>query len=236
MEKVALAAQWREGKGKEDARRLRNQGLIPAVVYGQRAETIPVTLNPQELAKVLHGGAGERTLINLTIEGLKDGPITKTVILKEKQIDPMKRTWLHVDLYSIAMDEAINVNIPVRLVGKAAGLAQGGIVEQILREIEVKCLPTDIPAGIDVDISALEIGHSIHVAEITVEKAKILADPGQTIVTVVPPKEEAVAVVAEVAEGEVAEEAAEEKEAAEEEKGKEEEDKDKSKDKGKDKG
>ena len=235
MEKVSLAAQWREGKGKEDARRLRNQGLTPAVVYGQRAETIPVTLNPQELAKVLHGGAGERTLINLTIEGLKDGPITKTVILKEKQIDPMKRTWLHVDLYSIAMDEAINVNIPVRLVGKAAGLAQGGIVEQILREIEVKCLPTDIPGGIDVDISALEIGHSIHVAEITVEKAKILADPGQTIVTVVPPKEEAVAAVAEVAAEEAVVEG-EEKEAAEEEKGKEEEDKDKSKDKGKDKG
>jgi large subunit ribosomal protein L25 len=231
MEKVSLAAQWREGKGKEDARRLRNQGLIPAVVYGQRAETIPVTLNPQELAKVLHGGAGERTLINLTIEGLKDGPITKTVILKEKQIDPMKRTWLHVDLYSIAMDEAINVNIPVRLVGKAAGLAQGGIVEQILREIEVKCLPTDIPAGIDVDISALEIGHSIHVAEITIEKAKIQADPGQTIVTVVPPKEEAVAAVAEVAAEEAVVEG-EEKEEAEEEKGKEEEDKDKGKDKG----
>ena len=224
MEKGALTAQWREGKGKEDARRLRNQGLIPAVVYGQRAETIPVTLNPQELAKVLHGGAGERTLINLTIEGLKDGPITKTVILKEKQIDPMKRTWLHVDLYSIAMDEAINVYIPVRLVGKAAGLAQGGIVEQILREIEVKCLPTDIPGGIDVDISALEIGHSIHVAEITVEKAKILADPGQTIVTVVPPKEEAVAAVAEVAAEEAVVEG-EEKEAAEEEKGKGEEDK-----------
>ncbi len=235
MEKGALTAQWREGKGKEDARRLRNKGLIPAVVYGQRAETIPVTLNPQELAKVLHAGAGGRTLINLTINGLKDGPITKTVILKEKQIDPLKRTWIHVDLYSIAMDEAINVNIPVRLVGKAAGVAQGGIVEQILREIEVKCLPADIPAGIDVDVSALEIGHSIHVAEITVEKAKILADPGQTIVTVVPPKEEAVAAVAEVAAEEAVVEG-EEKEEAEEEKGKEEEDKDKSKDKGKDKG
>jgi large subunit ribosomal protein L25 len=214
MEKGSLTAQWREGKGKEDARRLRNKGLIPAVVYGQRAETIPVTLNPQELSKVMHGGAGERTLINLTIEGLKDGPITKTVILKEKQIDPLKRTWLHVDLYSIAMDEAINVNIPVRLVGKAAGVAQGGIVEHILREIEVNCLPADIP-----------------VAEISVEKAKILADPGQTIVTIVPPKEEAVAAVAEVAEGELVEEVAEAKEAAEEEKGEEE-----GKDKGKDKG
>jgi large subunit ribosomal protein L25 len=224
MEIRSLAAQWREGKGKEDARRLRNQGLIPAVVYGQRAETIPVTLSPQELAKVLHGGAGERTLINLTIEGLKDGPLTKTVILKEKQIDPLKRTWLHVDLYAIAMDEEINVNIPVRLMGKAAGVTvQGGILEQVLREIEVKCLPSDIPSSIDVDVSALEIGDSIHVAEISLEKAKILADPGQTVVTVVPPKEEAVAVVEEVAEGEVAEEAAEEKEEeVKEEKGKEE--------------
>src|SRR4030043_2398009 len=126
MEKVSLPARWREGKGKEDARRLRNQGLIPALVYGQRAETIPVTLNPQELAKVLHGGAGERTLINLTIEGLQDGPITKTVILKEKQIDSLKRNWLHVDLYTIAMDEEITVGIPVRIVGKAAGVTGPG--------------------------------------------------------------------------------------------------------------
>ncbi|MCJ7664245.1 MAG: 50S ribosomal protein L25 [Desulfobacterales bacterium] len=226
MEKIFLAAQWREGKGKEEARRLRHQGLIPAVVYGQRQETIPVTLNPQELAKVLHGGAGERTLINLTIEGLKDGPITKTVILKEKQIDPLKRTWLHVDLYTIAMDEEISVGIPVRIVGKAAGVTvQGGILEQVLREIEVKCLPSDIPSSIDVDVSSLEIGDSIHVAEITLEKGKILTDPGQTVVTVVAPKEEVVAAVEEVAEGEVAEEAGEEKEEVEEEKGKGEEDK-----------
>jgi large subunit ribosomal protein L25 len=226
MEKRSLAAQWREGKGKEDARRLRNQGLIPAVVYGQRAETIPVTLKPQELAKVLHGGAGERTLINLTIEGLQDGPITKTVILKEKQIDPLKRTLLHVDLYTIAMDEAINVGIPVRIVGKAPGVAEGGILEQVLREIEVKCLPADIPSSIDVDVSALNIGDSIHVAEITLEKGKILADPGQTVITIVPPKEEVVAAVVEVAE-EAEAEAAEGKEEAEEEK--EEEDKDKGK-------
>jgi large subunit ribosomal protein L25 len=233
MEKRSLAAQWREGKGKEDARRLRNQGLIPAVVYGQRAETIPVCLNPQELAKVLHGGAGERTLINLSIEGLEDGPITKTVILKEKQIDPLKRTLLHVDLYTIAMDEEINVGIPVRLVGKAAGVAQGGILEQVLREIEVKCLPADIPPSIDVDVSALNIGDSLHVADITLEKAKILADPGQTVVTIVPPKEEVVAAVEEVAAEEAEAEAAEEKEEVEEEK--EEGDKDKGREKGKEK-
>jgi len=220
MEARSLVAHRRTGKGKEDARRLRHQGLIPAVVYGQRGETIPITLNPQQLSKVLREGAGERTLINLTIEGLQDGPITKTVILKEKQIDPLKRTWLHADLYTITMDEEIHVGIPVRIVGKSVGVVtQGGILEQVLREIEVKCLPADIPTSIEVDVSALEIGDSIHVAEITLEKAKILADPGQTIVTVVPPKEEVVVAVEEIVEGEAVEEKEEEEEKKEEDKG-----------------
>ena len=222
MEERALVVQWRTGKGKEEARRLRNQGLIPAVVYGQREEAIPVTLNPQELSKVLRGGAGERTLINLTIEGLQDGPLTKTVILKEKQIDPLKRTLLHVDLYTIAMDEEIYVDVPIHIVGKSPGVEQGGVLEQVLREIEVKCLPGDIPSRIDVDVSALDVGDSIHVGDITLEKAKIQVDPEQTLVTVVPPTvyeepvvEEEVAEEEEVEEGE--EKKAEKEEAAAEE-------------------
>lgn len=224
METRSLAVQWRTGKGKEAARKLRSQGLIPAVVYGQREETIPVTLNPQQLARALRGGAGERSLINLTIEGLEDGPITKTVILKEKQIDPVKRTLLHVDLYTIAMDEAIRVGIPVHVVGKAIGVEQGGVLEQVLREIEVECLPGDIPASIDVDVSSLDIGDSIHVADITLEKAKIQVDPDQTIVTVVPPTvyeepvfEEEIAVEEEVEEEEGEKEEEKKEEAAEEE-------------------
>jgi large subunit ribosomal protein L25 len=218
MDERSLVAQLRTEKGKEKARNLRRQGLIPAVVYGQREETIPVTLNPQELFKVMHEGAGERTLINLTIEGLEDGPVTKTVILKEKQIEPLKRTLLHVDLYTITMDEEIHVSIPVHIVGKAQGVELGGVMEQVLREIEIECLPGDIPPRIDIDVSSLDIGDSIHVSDITLEKAKILIDPGQTIVTVVPPvKEEVVEVVEEITEEEAAEEGKEE-EAAEEEK------------------
>ncbi len=223
MEERSLIVHRREGKGKEEARRLRNQGLIPAVVYGHREETIPITLNPKELFKILRGGAGERTLISLTIEGLQGDPITKTVILKEKQIDPVKRTVLHADLYTVAMDEKINVGIPVHIVGKSQGVELGGVLEQVLREIEVECLPGDIPPRIDVDVSALDIGDSIHVSDIALEKAKILVEPEQTIVTVVPPTvyEEPV-VEEEVAEEEVAEEEekeekAEKKEAAEEE-------------------
>jgi large subunit ribosomal protein L25 len=218
MAEQSLAVQLRTEKGKEAARRLRNQGLIPAVVYGQREEAIPISLNPQQLAKALRGGAGERSLINLTIEGLQDGPVTKTVILKEKQVHPLKRTLLHVDLYTVAMDETIHVAIPVHLVGKSVGVELGGVLEQVLREIEVECLPGDIPPSIDVDVSALDIGDSIHVADITLEKAKILVDPEQTIVTVVPPTiyEEPV-VEEEVVEIEAAEEEKEEKEEAAEE-------------------
>jgi large subunit ribosomal protein L25 len=222
MKDKSLAARLRTGKGKEAARRLRNQGLIPAVVYGQREEAIPVTLNPQQLTKALRGGAGERSLINLTIEGLQDGPVTKTVILKEKQIDPLKRTLLHVDLYTVAMDEKIHVAIPVHLVGKSIGVELGGVLEQVLREIEVECLPGDIPPSIDVDVSALDIGDSIHVADITLEKAKIQIEPEQTIVTIVPPTvyEEPVVeeeIVEEEVEGEEEEKKEEKKEAAEEE-------------------
>lgn len=214
MEERTLVAHRREGKGKEEARRLRHQGLIPAVVYGHREETIPITLNPKELFKILHGGAGERTLINLTIEGLQGGPVTKTVILKEKQVDPVKRTMLHADLYTIAMDEEIYVNVPVHIVGKAAGVEQGGVLEQVLREIEVRCLPGDIPPRIDVDVSALNIGDAIHVGDITLEKAKIQVDPEQTLVTVVPPTVYEEPVVEEViaAEEEVEEKEAEKKE------------------------
>ena len=223
MAEQVLAVQLRTEKGKEAARKLRSQGLIPAVVYGHREETIPVTLNPQKLSKALRGGAGERSLIKLTIEGLQDGPVTKTVILKEKQIDPVKRTLMHVDLYTVAMDETIHVAIPVHVMGKAAGVEQGGVLEQVLREIEVECLPGDIPSSIDVDVSALEIGDSIHIAAITLEKAKILADPEQTILTIVPPTvyEEPV-VEEEIAEEEEIEGEEEEKKEEKEEAGEEE--------------
>jgi len=232
MENRPLAVQMRTDTGKEAARKLRHQGLIPAVVYGHREEPIHITLNPLELGKVLKGGAGERALINLTIEGAASGPITKTVILKDKQLDPIKRTMIHADLYAIAMDEEIHVNVPIHIVGKAIGAANGGLIEHILREIEIKCFPGDIPPRIDVNVTALNIGDSIHVADISLEKAKIVTDVGQTIVTLVPPaKEEVVAVVEEVAEEAAAEgekkEGEEEKKAEKEEEPKKEQKKEK---------
>jgi large subunit ribosomal protein L25 len=213
MEERGLVAQYRTGKGKKEARRLRRQGLIPAIVYRHHETPIPISLNPHDLTKVLRGGAGERTLINLEIEGLEDGPITKKVILKDKQTDPLKNIWLHADLYGIVMDEEISVDVPIYVVGKAAGVEKGGVLEQLLREIEVECLPAYIPPKIELDVSSLEIGDAIHVADIQLERAKILTDPEQTVVTVVPPTvlEEA------VAEEEIVEEEKEEKEEIEEE-------------------
>ena len=216
MEQENLAAQFRTEKGKGAARRLRRQGLIPAVVYGQREDPIPVSLNPQQLTKIMRYGARGRSLINLTIDGLGDGPINTTVILKDRQMNPLKQTIMHVDLYRVVMDEEISVSVPVHTVGTAIGVEKGGILDQLLREIEVRCLPGDIPPEIEVDVSSLDIGDAIHVESIQLKKATILTDLEPAIVTVAPPTvlEEPVAEeeVEEEEEVEAAEETAEEQE------------------------
>jgi len=148
--------------------------------------------------------------------------------VKEIQIDPLQRTTLHTDFYEVTMDEMVTVEVPIHLVGKPEGTKVGGILEQIRRVIQVQCLPGDIPKDIDVDVSSLMIGDSIHVQDIQVEKAKILSDTNFTIATVVPPvveeeKKVEEEVVAEAVEGaEVKEEEKEKKEEKKEEKKKEE--------------
>lgn len=214
MTEQTLVAQIRDGKGKEDARRLRRNGMIPAVVYGHHDEPVHIFLNPQELTKVLRRGAGDRTLIDLTIEGGKGRPQKTRVILKDKQMDTLKGMLLHVDLYRIAMDEELSLSIPIHIVGKAEGVEKGGIVDQILRELEIRCLPSDIPPPIEVDVTSLEIGDAIHVRDLKVAKATILTDPDQAIVAVAAPTvfEEAAPEEVEAAEEgmEVTEEAPEE--------------------------
>jgi len=217
MQRPVLTAEIREGVGKEKAKKLRSKGLIPAIFYGPRAQTIPLVIHSKELAKALQTEAGENVLIDLDI---RKGPQAdrKVVMLKDIQIDPLLRITLHTDFYEVAMDEMITVEVPVHLVGKAEGTKVGGILEQVRRTIQVQCLPGDIPKGIDIDVSALKIGDSIHVQDIHAEKAKIISDTNFTIATVVPPVvEEKVAevVVPEAVEG------AEVKEKEKEEKGEE---------------
>jgi large subunit ribosomal protein L25 len=186
MQRPVLTAEIREGVGKEKARKLRSKGLIPAVFYGPRAQTIPLVIHSKELAKALQTEAGENVLIDLDI---RKGPESdrKVVMLKDIQIDPLRRVTLHTDFYEVAMDEMVTVEVPVHLVGKPEGTKVGGILEQVRRTIQVQCLPGDIPKGIDVDVSALMIGDSIHVQDIQTEKVKIISDTNFTIATVVPP-------------------------------------------------
>jgi large subunit ribosomal protein L25 len=214
MQRPVMTAEIREGVGKERAAKLRAKGLIPAIFYGPRSQTIPLVIDPKELAKALQTEAGENVLIDLDIR--KGNQLDrKVVMLKDIQIDTLQRITLHTDFYEVAMDEMVTVEVPIHLVGKPEGTKMGGILEQILRVIQIQCLPGDIPKGIDMDVSALKIGDSIHVQDIKLEKAKILSDANLTIATVVPPvvEEKVVEAVApEVAEGVEVKEKEEEKE------------------------
>jgi len=220
MQRPVLTAEIREGVGKEKAKKLRSKGLIPAIFYGPRAQTIPLVIDSKELAKALRTEAGENVLIDLDIrKGLQSD--RKVVMLKDIQVDPLQRATLHTDFYEVAMDEMVTVEVPVHLVGKPEGTKVGGILEQVRRVIEVQCLPGDIPKSIDIDVSALNIGDSIHVQEINVEKARIISETNFTIATVVPPAVEekvAEAVAPEAVEGAEVKEEEEKEEKKEEEK------------------
>jgi len=201
MERPVLRAEIREGVGKGAARKLRAKGMIPAIFYGPRSEAIPLVVGSKEFAKTLQTEAGENVLIDLEIQ--KGGRSDRRVVMvKDIQIDPLQMTALHTDFYEVAMNVMVIVEVPIHLVGKPEGTKMGGILEQIRRTIQIQCLPGDIPKSIDVDVSPLKIGDSIHVQDIQVEKVKILAETNYTIATVVPPTvEEKVVeeVVAEVA-------------------------------------
>lgn len=211
MERPVLTAAIREQRKKGAARKMRAGGMIPAIFYGPRTQTIALVLNPKEISKALLTEAGENVLIDLEIQNANQ-PGRKVVMLKDLQIDPLERRILHADLYEVALDEMVTVEIPIHLVGKSEGVKLGGILEQVRRTIEVQCLPGDIPKGIDVDVSALMIGDSIHVRDLQLEKVKVMSDMGMTVATVVPPAAEEKKVVEEV-----------EAEAAEKVEGKEEE-------------
>src|SRR5574338_269258 len=161
MEAV-LEAQKRDTFGKNEARRLRAKGLIPAVLYGGKGEGTPVAVDPKELMRILHSESGVNTLINFRLDGSD-----ARVLVKEYQVDPIEHKLLHADFYRIAMDKMLSVTIPVQLRGEAKGVKQqGGVVDFVHREIEIECLPTDIPEKIELDVSELLIGQSIRVRDL----------------------------------------------------------------------
>jgi large subunit ribosomal protein L25 len=219
MPKPKLSAKIRMQFGKEASKKLRQKGLIPAICYGPKTEPVPLSLDTKELMKTV--GMGENVLIDLIIgDGKKAAQ--KVVVVRDLQIDPIKDQYIHADLFEVVMDEEISVEVPVVLVGKPEGVKMGGVLEQITREVTMECLPGDIPQSIEVDVSHLDIGETIHIADIGLGKGKVLVDPTTTIATVVPPTVEKV-VVEEELEEEVAEveEVEEEGEVEGEQKGKE---------------
>jgi large subunit ribosomal protein L25 len=203
MERPVLKAEIREGTGKGMARKLRARGFIPAIFYGAHTQTIPLVIDPKELSLTLQTEAGGNVLIDLEISK-GDQSERKVVMVKELQYDHLKRKTLHTDFYEVAMDVLVNVEIPIHLVGKPEGTKMGGILDQVRRVIEIQCLPGDIPKSIDLDVSSLKIGDSVHVKDIQLENAKILTEANFTIATVVPPvaeEKKVEEVVAEAVEG-----------------------------------
>ena len=176
MEQIVLKANVREGAGKTQAKKLRHEGLVPAIVYHRGEKSVSISVVEREIAKILRSAENENVLINLSIEGAKKK--SRSVIIKEIQQHPVKRSILHVDFNEISLSEKIIVEVEVRGLGEPAGVKQeGGVLDHPLREIKVQCLPVDIPAHIDVDISGLKLNGSIHVKDLVVsDKIKILTD------------------------------------------------------------
>lgn len=195
---ATLQAEKRETRGKNEARRLRAQGRIPAVVYGvEKGKALEIAVDPKALLKILHSESGVNTLIGLNLGGGHT-----RVLVKEYQLDPIDHRLLHADFYQVAMDKTLTVTVPIVLRGEAKGVKQqGGIVDFVHREIELECLPTDIPENIEVDLSELMMHQGIRVRDLHVEGAKWkpVSDADMMIVHVVALKAEAEPAPAEVA-------------------------------------
>jgi large subunit ribosomal protein L25 len=205
MAEIVVNAKTRTDRGKNAARRLRREGFVPGVVYGGKKDNIAVAVDPKALQKVLRSEAGRNSILRLDIanEGATNA------ILKSWQVDPIRESFLHADFYRIAMDVAIRVTVPIHVVGEARGVkVDAGILELIMREIEVECLPGDIPGGIDVEVSDLGINGALRVSDLVAPaKVKILEGADQVVVHVVSVKEEVAAApggVAAPVEGEAA--------------------------------
>jgi large subunit ribosomal protein L25 len=189
MEAV-LEATKRETRGKNEARRVRAAGKIPAVVYGDKSDAAVITVDPKTLLRILHSESGVNTLISLKFEGEGD----TRVLVRDFQLDPITQAPLHVDFYRIAMDKVLRVTVPIQLKGDPKGVkTQGGVLDFVHRDIEVECLPADIPEHIVIDVAELLMNQGIRVRDLPADaKWKAVTDADAMIVHVVAPKVEAV--------------------------------------------
>src|SRR5690242_3005909 len=184
-----LEAQPRTPGTKNDARRVRREGRIPAVVYGAGKSAVPVAVDPRQVSRILHSETGHNSVFDLALDGEK----TKAMIV-DWQYEPIKGSLLHIDLKRIAMDQKLRVNVPIELVGDPEGVkTQGGLLEQIVREVEVECLPADIPNVIELNVASLVFGVVLRVSDLPKnDKVKFVTDADQPVAHIISIKEEEV--------------------------------------------
>jgi len=200
---AVLEATLRDSRGKNEARRTRADGKVPAVVYGTsggKAESTAIAVEPKALTKILHSESGANTLISLKISGAKGD---QRVLVKDYQLDPITHRILHADFYQIAMDKVLRITVPITIKGEAPGVKQqGGILEYVHRQVEVECLPGDIPEHIEINVGELMLHQGVRVRDVAANpKVKVVTDADTMLVHVIMPKAEEVATPAAGAEG-----------------------------------
>lgn len=217
MERIQINANSRGQMKKSERKRLRKEGKVPAVVYGRELDSKSLTVSVKDLNRVLGTSAGENVLLTLNIQEENN---EYPVMFKEIQRDPIKEHYLHVDFYAIDLKEKLEVSVPLNIIGEPQGAEEGGVAQYQLREIELSCLPTNIPDSVDVDVSEVGLNESLSAGELALpEGAELVTDPEETIMSVVIVEEEPAAPAEdeELEEGEEPEEEAEESEEGEEE-------------------
>jgi len=190
MQTFVVEGSDRETRGKGPARRTRRTGMIPAVLYGGKKESISLSVNAKQVAKILRSETGHNTIFKVQLSGGQE----EQAMVKDWQLDPVTGSLIHVDLFRVAMDVRMRVKVPVHPIGEAQGVKmQGGIFEIVTREIEIECLPADIPEEFKVDVSELLIGKQIRASDVPIDKAKLklLTDPQRVLFHVVTLKAEA---------------------------------------------
>lgn len=185
MERIQVTAMPRTVASKGHLKQLRDAGQVPGIVYGQNEDPANVAVDAKDIIRILQAAGGANTLVELTL-----GDKNATVMIKALERDILlPDRFTHVDLLRISLKDKLDVQVPVILTGDAAGLGEGGVVQQVLREVSLKCLPTDIPESIELDISALQLGESLSVADLRIPSgSELLTDPAEAVVTIAAPR------------------------------------------------
>ena len=188
MELIELKTNIRTTVGNGPARRLREAGQIPAVLYGPKTESVLLSVNKNDFDLALKQGRSGQIILNLVVQN-NDETYTRPAMIKELQVHPVSRNYLHIDFYEIDMDRKITVGIPIVTVGSSVGVERGGVLQIIRRELEVQCLPFEVPESIQIDIADLDMGDSVHLEDISLDgDVEFMGESNLTVVTVLSPK------------------------------------------------